>query len=462
MKKIFILLPDGVGIKNFAFTNFKKIATSNKLEIVYWNNTVFDLEKLNAKQVTIFNGKLHPLTHIYKNVRKHLEISENTKRFNDLVYKNYLFPLNTDGLKNKIRSTLTRFLIKNNKSEKGLNNIINKTYELERNTAYYHTCVAQLKEHKPNLVLCTNQRTSLAIAPIEAAKSLGIKTACFIYSWDNLPKAMLLIETDYYFVWSEYMEKELLKYYPHIKKEQIYVTGTPQFENHFDAENLLSKEEFYQKYKLNKERQYFLYSGDDVTTSPNDPLYIEDIAKTIQNLNNKGYNFGIIFRRCPVDFSTRFDKVIEKYEEIIVPITPAWKQLGGMWNQVMPTIEDMQLQANCIHHTLGVLNLGSSMVFDAIAHNKTCAYMNYDAPDADLKKWNVEKIYNYVHFRSMPSNQAVFWVNKPADIEQTLLKMTKSDTVQHQEAKKWFSIINQYPANQASVRMIDAIKQILS
>lgn len=460
-KNVFILLPDGVGLKNFAFTKFNELAQKNNINLTYWNNTVFDLNKLGYNQVLIENARLNPLTQVYKNVRTHLEIDKNTKTFNDLVYQTYIFPFNTKGLKNKIRTALTKVLIATHKSKSGLQQIINKTYTLEKQTPYYNSCIEQLKQHKPDLVLCTNQRTSLSIAPIEAAKSLGIKTACFIFSWDNLPKAMLSIDTDYYFVWSDFMKNELIKYYPHILPNQIIVTGTPQFENHFNEDFIESYLDFCAKYDLDINKKYFLYSGDDITTSPNDPLYLADTAKAIIELNKKGNNFGLIFRRCPVDFSNRFDEVLKKYNHIITPIAPAWKQMGGAWNNVMPTIEDMQLQANCIRHTYGVLNLGSSMVFDAISHKKTCAYFNYNAVNTDLNKWNVEKIYKYVHFRSMPSKNAVHWVNTPQDIELILLDMLKEDTLQHQEAQKWFDIINKVPANKASERIVEQINHIL-
>lgn len=459
--KIFILLPDGVGLKNFAFTNFKDFAAAKKLQLIYWNNTVFNLENLNLQQVLIKDANLNPKTVIYKNARTYLELKNNVSRFNDSVYKSYIFPFNTKGLKNKIRTILTKLLIKSHSNNIGLSRIIDKTYALERNTPYYKSCVEQLKEHKPALVVCTNQRTSLSIAPIEAAKSLGIKTACFIFSWDNLPKAMLLIETDYYLVWSDFMKAELLKYYPHIKAKQIFVTGTPQFENHFNPENIISYLDFCKQHQLDTTKKYFLYSGDDVTTSPNDPVYLENTAKAVEKLNQNGENLGIIFRRCPVDFSDRFDNVLQKYKHIITPIAPAWKQMGGAWNNVMPTLEDMQLQANCIHHTHGVLNLGSSMVFDAISHGKTCAYFNYNAPNTDLKKWNVEKIYKYVHFRSMPSKNAVHWVNSPEDIERILIDMLKEQTPQHQEAQKWFDIICKPEQSKSSQRMVEAIKTII-
>jgi hypothetical protein len=43
------------------------------------------------------------------------------------------------------------------------------------------------------------------------------------------------------------MKKELLFYYSYIKEEQIFVTGTPQFESHFDTSKLFSKKFFFEQ-----------------------------------------------------------------------------------------------------------------------------------------------------------------------------------------------------------------------
>ena len=51
-KKIFVFFPDGVGLRNFAFTQFKEIGEARGNQIVYWNNTVFSLqEELDFEEV---------------------------------------------------------------------------------------------------------------------------------------------------------------------------------------------------------------------------------------------------------------------------------------------------------------------------------------------------------------------------------------------------------------------------
>ena len=41
-------------------------------------------------------------------------------------------------------------------------------------------------------------------------------------------------------------------------------------------------------------KKYICFSGDDITTSPNDPVYLGDTAKAIMKLNESGQNLGIV------------------------------------------------------------------------------------------------------------------------------------------------------------------------
>ena len=49
-KKVFVLLPDGVGLRNFAFTEFPDIGKREDFEVIYWNNTVKNIEDLGLKE----------------------------------------------------------------------------------------------------------------------------------------------------------------------------------------------------------------------------------------------------------------------------------------------------------------------------------------------------------------------------------------------------------------------------
>lgn len=457
-KKVFVLLPDGVGLRNFAYSKFYEIG-KQFYDISFWNNTPFNLSDLNYKEIKFNKPEIHSLTDVLKNGLIQASLTKNRKTEQDTVYDTYRFPTAKKGLKNTIKNSIVSFLNSSFSNQKGILKLRNLINSLERKTTYYKNCKATLEKEKPDFIFCTNQRPIVAVAPLLAAKDLNIPTVTFIFSWDNLPKATMVVQTDYYFVWSEHMKNELMHYHPEINSNQILITGTPQFEAHFDNSIYQEKETFFKEHNLDLNKKYICYSGDDITTCPDDEKYLRDVALAVVALNKKGHNLGLIFRRCPVDFSTRYDAVLQEFKDVIVPVNPAWIKIGEGWNTVLPTINDNQVLINTIKHSELVINLGSSMVFDFAVFNKPCFYINYDVPNKLIFDWSVKKIYSFVHFRSMPNKNAVVWVNSPSDYEKLIEENLNKNC--SEDAYKWFEKITEQPADKASERIWNAINTFI-
>ncbi len=462
-KKLFIFLADGVGLRNFAFTQFYAMGKARGYEVVFWNASSFDLTAMGYTEIKIPNAKNHRLTDLVKNAQIQLELSLNKQRTKDSVYDSYRFPSTPKTLSAWIKKILLSVLIFTHQSEKGLLRIQRLLAYLEKQTPYYSYCRDLLQQEKPDLLFCTNQRLSQALAPVMAAQSLQVPTATFIFSWDNLPKGTKLLQTDFYLVWSQHMKSELQFYYPKITDSQIKITGTPQFEAHYDATLLQSREDFFTENGLDLSKKYLCFSGDDVTTSPNDPIYLSDMARAVRSMNEAGNSLGILFRRCPVDFSPRYDLVLQEFQDCIVSVSPKWGKQGADWNTILPTKADMQLLVNTIYHTQLVVNLGSSMVFDYTALHKPCAYIRYDVPNCPVPDWSVQKIYNFIHFRSMPSKSAVYWLDSPDDMKEVLTQMLSDQQNKGvEQAQVWFEKINKTPANKASDRIWNAFDELVN
>lgn len=459
--KIFLLLPDGVGLRNFVFTRFLEVGKQKGFEPVFWNNTPMDLDAYGPS-VRLPKPKLHPLTDRYKSARIQIQLELFKKHSGDAVYDTYRFPNKSRNWKSNVKKWVDSFLIWRYGTEKGIDSLRKKMQQAERNTPYYNACKKQLQQQQPGMVFCTNQRPVTAIAPLTAATDLGIPTACFIFSWDNLPKATMVVETDYYFVWSEYMKQELCTYYPYIREEQVLVTGTPQFEPHYDEKLRFPQKTFAKTYKLDASKTYLCFSGDDTTTSPDDDQYLRDLATAVRQLNTEGQNLGILFRRCPVDFSNRYDVVLKEFQEEITTVDPLWKQYGDSWDTTVPTKEDIALLIQCIAHSALVVNLASSMVFDFITQEKPCVYCNYTISESKKPSWTAQKVYNFVHFRSMPENPPVFWVAESTAMKETILKALKNPEEVVPHAQTWFQTINQHPPQKASERIWEGIDTILT
>ena len=460
-KKIFIFLPDGVGLRNFAFTRFNEIGKQKGYEIVYWNNTIFSLkEELDYEEVKIENHKLHRLTSVFTRARKRIELNIFDKKYKEKVYNTYTFPQSYRGFNNAIKSVLIDLLVCFCSNEKGLLFVRNQIKKFERKNSKYKYCKAQLEHHKPDFIFCTNQRQSQAIAPLLAAQDLGIPTSTFIFSWDNLPKATTLVETDYYFVWSNHMKREMHMYCPYVKETSVFVTGTPQFESHFDQSLLKSKSVFFNEHNLDSNKRYICYSGDDIVTSPLDQYYVEDLAKTVIELNHHGYNLGIIYRKCPVDFTDRYNSILEKYKNVIIVIDPIWRPIGNNWNEIIPTKEDFALLANISEHSEFVANVASSMVFDFAAHNKSCLFFDYEQPQLVKGIRDIGQNYNYIHFRSMPSKQAAIWSFDKISLTKTVKMILDSEISSVAECNKWFEVVVGPNPTKSSERIWDAITEI--
>jgi hypothetical protein len=270
-----------------------------------------------------------------------------------------------------------------------------------------------------------------------------------------------VVDPDYFFVWSDHMKNELLRYYPYIKEKKIYITGTPQFEPHFLSEFQISKEEFYKTYSLDPEKEYLCFSGDDITTSPHDEIYLKDIVQAVREMNKGGEKLGVIFRKNPADFSGRYKAIINEYADVIISIDPLWELQGDKWNHLMPTKADSKLLSQIIQHSFMVINIGSSMVFDYCIYQKPCAYINYNPENIWLKK-DIKEIYNYVHFRSIPSEKAVLWINSRSEIKEKInLALQGKVTKNIEEANAWFTKINLAPPKIASERIWMALENIL-
>ncbi|BDU23543.1 UDP-glycosyltransferase [Flavobacterium sp. GSB-24] len=462
-KNIFIFLPDGVGLRNFALTSFKEIGEKSGFDITYWNNTPFSItEKLGFKELQIKEKSLHPLTLVYSRSRKRMELNFFDKKFNEVVYNTYNFPQSYKGLNNLVKSLMVDALTAFGSNKKGINFVRNQIKKAERTTNKYRESKKQLEAHKPDFVFCTNQRPTQAISSILAAQDLGIPTGTFIFSWDNLPKATTLVETDYYFVWSEYMKKEVLMYCPYVNENQIFVTGTPQFESHFDKSLLQSKEDFYKSHNLDPNKKYICYSGDDIVTSPLDQYYLEDLALSVKELNKDGYSLGIIYRKCPVDFTNRYDEVLKKYKDVITSIDPLWSPVGQSWDEIMPTKEDFALQANICEYTEFVGNIASSMVFDFSAHDKSCLFFDYEQPQLKKGIRDIGQNYKYIHFRSKPSEDAALWVRDKKDLTSIVKDIIDGNISSVKESKKWFEIIVGPNPTQASQNIWESLNAILT
>lgn len=457
-RKVLFVIPDGVGIRNYLYSDMILILHQAGFEILL-------MHKLDMELIQLVNDKLKvPIRQIefqsfpetvvqtfYRESTTFARLKSSAKRKdNPTILSNW--SITKSGLKKKLFLGLAEFFggqLKTYESIRFFESEIERHWKNTKALLHYRKV---LDEHNPDLVFITHQRVPSLVPLCMAASSRKIKTISAIFSWDNLPKARLPIRTDYYAVWSDHMKSEFLDFYPEINKDQIFITGTPQFDFYSKEELIIPRKEFAERYQLDPLKKWVLFSGDDEMTSPHDPDYLRDVAEAL----SPEPEIQILFRQVPVSTPERYRHVLEKYPNII-HIPPLWKK-GQFWTSFFPMFEDIQLLMNLCFHCETVLNIGSTMALDFAFFDKPGIFLKYDTrKDAN---WTTAVIYQFQHFRSMAGLDAVLEVNSKEEILTKVNLAINSPETVAVDRKKWKNRIVKTD-RPAAVEFLNLIEHLL-
>jgi hypothetical protein len=395
-----IVITDGVGFRNFVLSDFLIKSVDKFEEVIVFSclpKSVYDgldfkikiveLEVFDESFLTWFFRKAKELAHLQKHKEGNFGITDNLRA-------NYSKANTPRGWATRLLFPITSFCNSENWIllwEK-LQQITFSKHNITRN---YENI---LREFKPNVLFFTHQRPPFIAPLIYAAKKQKIKTASFIFSWDNLAsKGRMSGSFDQYLVWSELMKKELLHFYTSINQNQVDVVGTPQFEPYILNRYGLAKQDFCAKFDLDLNKKTILFSCGDVSTSPNDTIYIEAIAKIII-ARELGEDVNFLVRTSPAETPDRFSELTKKFPWIKWNY-PKWIQARSNhqenWSQRIPTIEDVSDLKSVLQHCDVCVNMLSTMSLDAILFDKPV--INTVFGDEDNGLANDQRFLKYAH-----------------------------------------------------------------
>ncbi|MBC2846114.1 hypothetical protein [Winogradskyella flava] len=436
-KHVVFIVPDGVGIKNYLYSDLLKYV-DDFAKVTIWSplpESAFDeVKTLHNFSINYRRLKLHSesiLTRLFRESASYARLCYNSKLTqNETILLNWRRPKGNFklGLLYRFAEAIGNWAKHNYKRILGLEEHSKNKWSRSI-IQFYKT---ELETLNADSVFITHQRVPRLMPICIAAKQLNIKSATAIFSWDNLPKARLCVATEYYVLWSDWMKKDMDLFYPEIDEEKLIITGTPQFEFYKQDQRIMDRLSFAKSHGLNPEVKWFCFSGDDEYTSPYDPNYLYDIAKVISQMETP---VQLIFRRCPVDFSNRYNTVLDEFKDVIVPIDPIWHTDSKAWVGYFSKLEDVSLQVNLAKHCEGVINLGSTMALDFATFNKPCLYLNYDTVKDD--NWSTDFIYKFHHFKSMKDLDAVGWINGKNEINDALESVLDEREVVGPDRKLW-------------------------
>ena len=258
------------------------------------------------------------------------------------------------------------------------------------------------RELRPTLVFNgSHVHSQVAIQAIQAAQWLGIPTATFIFSWDNLTsQGRILPAYDFYLVWNEELKRQLLLIYPDVLPERVLVTGTPQFDFHFRSNSYWTREEFCQKVGADVQRPIVLYSTGMAEHMPGEPLIVEQIADILSGMTDLGAP-QLLVRVYPKDRTGRFEDLKSRRPDIVFP-EARWI---AQW--LTPTESDNQMLTNTLRHVAAGINVASTISLELCMFDKPVINVAYNPPGMASVRVPYARYYEYDHYREVVESGAV-------------------------------------------------------
>lgn len=463
-KRFLILLTEGIGLRNFFMTRFLSLLC-NEGEAIVWHalpeQIVHAGDYPAADRIRWQSLPEHhegQLPYLFRRAKLIAQLHWQNEPGTDVALKRTIGKgKGVYKLRNRVAEALGRAFSRSHDQILWLDAMHAGAV---RQSRYFADFLEFLKAERPDAVFCTHQRSPLATPAMLAARQLGIPTATFIYSWDNLPKGRMAVHADYFLVWSQHMKDELRNYYPDVSEERIFITGTPQFEHYFNLALFEPRQGFLRRHSLDPSRPVVCFSGDDLDTSPYDPQYLADLAEEFQ-LVPLPERPQIIFRRCPTDNGDRYRSVLEQYPEI-ANVEPQWFALANNdWSKVIPTQDDIKLLVNTVAHSDVVINVGSTMAVDFAILNKPAIYLAYNpsgwkASDA----WNIDQVYRFPHFNPMQQFEPVVWCRSKEELRAAVLQSLHDPHCRAENRRAWVEFLVQTPLDRASDRCAEVLVRI--
>ncbi len=277
------------------------------------------------------------------------------------------------------------------------------------------TCYEKLfTELRPTLLFNgSHVHSKVAIQAVQAAQWLGIPTATFIFSWDNLTsQGRILPAYDYYLVWNEDIKQQLLKIYPRISADCVFVTGTPQFDFHFHRESFCSREEYCRNVGADPDRPIVLYSTGMAEHMPGEPLIVEQIADMLLEMPDPRPQ--LLVRVYPKDRTGRFDDLELHRPDIVFP-EARW--ISG-W--LTPTESDNQMLTNTLRHVDVGINVASTISLELCMFDKPVINVAYNPPGMASVRVPYARYYEFDHYQAVVESGAVQLSRNPEEMRSQL------------------------------------------
>jgi hypothetical protein len=371
-KHIILIVPRGEAVRNFLYSRVTVLSIVDDAAFVErlkpYTDRVIKLNEFKEKKIILFLRTLIHDSHFmwlksfvavnfFQRTRKKAAESNNLLKYNirEFLYKICAHPFILRWL-TLIENELTWILRPDN---------------------YF---VDLFKELKPDLVFNTSHIHGVAgELPSKIAHKMGIPLAGFVFSWDNLSsRSRITVPYDYFFVWTPDVKRDLLRIYPFVKPANVFVSGSPQLDYHFQDDFILSREELAGKIGYDPTRPFILYTTGIDRHWPEEHITVARVIKLMKELDLP-QKPQLVVRLYAKGTSTEMLAIKDSnIEDVYFPPVE--------WDEVTytPSYNDLSIYSSLLRHTSLGINGASTITLELFMFGKPVINLGFDPEGSNI------------------------------------------------------------------------------
>ena len=218
---------------------------------------------------------------------------------------------------------------------------------------------AFLREHRPDLLLVTPliELGSQQVDYVKTARTLGIRSALCVASWDNLTsKGLIRVLPDHVLVWNEAQVREATQFHG-VPAGRITVTGAQVFDRWFSMRPTRSREAFCRAVGLDPTRPFLLYVGSSVFIAPDEVPFAQRWLDALRSEGSEQVaGLGVLIRPHPAN--------ARQWRTLDLSSTPnaaMWPPIGT--DPTSPRFKDDYFDS--LYHCAAVVGINTSAQIEA-------------------------------------------------------------------------------------------------
>ncbi len=277
----------------------------------------------------------------------------------DVDYLRYLAPIYADSTALRKRATVkarrsVRALARAAKpADPGAVDRLRRTLDyLERCIPPHPRVEEFVKARKPDVVLVSHlaEFGSGQTDYVRAAKHLGIHTGYPVFSWDNLTNKGLIHELpELVMVWNELQADEAVELQG-VPREQVTVTGAPNYDHWFDWQPGRSRNEFCDLVGLPADRPFVLYVCSSAFIARNEVGFVRRWIGALRAHGGLLGETGVIVRPHPRNAAQWTDVTLDDERAVV------WPRYG----EEPVAAESRRNYFDSIYHSTAVVGINTS------------------------------------------------------------------------------------------------------